>query len=180
MTIVNALIAFDGQTFQSLMYDIRQLHRDRVTDSVGDRNLTSRQKKLLRLFRGLSPRTSSAVTIGTNSYRLIEVVIDSDKLAELDEDFAGKYVIAGAWLPNGLQFGQEFKVTIDPPQDGDIAVRERMEVTGKPVYPLHPKLIDFMPDDVEYDSNGTEKSSKRPDKLKQVHKYLGWADRRWT
>lgn len=37
-----------------------------------------------------------------------------------------------------------------------------------------------MPDDVEYNADGSEKSRKRPTKLKQVHKYLGWADRRWT
>lgn len=51
--------------------------------------------------------------------------------------------------------------------------------TGKITHELDPRIMDVMPDDVEYDEAGNEISRKRPEKPKQTNLIYGQAERQW-
>lgn len=129
-----------------------------------------RARKLLRVMKDGFHRKA---TIAGDEWVLFDIITTIEVLEKIDE-LVPSSVVAGCWNVDGTQYGQV--ITYDYT---DMANPVEV-VDGEPVYPIHPKLLDFMPDDVEYNANGTEKSRKRPTTPKQVHKWLGWADRRWT
>lgn len=51
---------------------------------------------------------------------------------------------------------------------------------GELVIPLHPRIMEFLPDDVTYDQDGNEVSRVRPTEMKDVNLGMGWAHREWT
>ena len=51
---------------------------------------------------------------------------------------------------------------------------------GELVIPLHPRYMEFIPDDVVYDQDGNEVSRSRPTEPKDVNLGMGWARREWT
>jgi len=67
--------------------------------------------------------------------------------------------IVGVWNDDGSQYSDEF---------------------GSPVYPIHAAAMQFMPDDVTYDSNGNETSRVPASDYKEVNKLFGWSDRVWV
>ena len=168
--MINALVAIKD----SSVLTIKQIVRDaRAELSSPGGSVTAQQKKALAIARNLYDEQFASVTIAGTVYRLFDLLLSPGELEKLDEVVPGS-VVAGAWNKDGTQYGQMLELERDSEGKAVFVVR------GTPVYPIHPRLLDFMPDDVEHNADGTEKSRKRPTQLKQVHKYLGWADRRWT
>lgn len=164
MSLVNAWIAVKV----SVRSAVKAVAADIQAAKQAGTELTAQQNKLLKLARELSRLDLDfyrKATIGADDWVLLDLIAGPEWVERFDEVIPSS-VVAGCWNPDGTQYGQ----AMDP----------NGVVTGTPVYPIHPKLLDFMPDDVEYNADGSEKSRKRPTKLKQIHKYLGWADRRWS
>ena len=85
---------------------------------------------------------------------------------------AGQFIIGGAWFWDGRQLGTEWELN----EDG-----ERTEATvGVPTYPLHPRLIDFMPDIVERDEDGNVISTTPATVLTDVNLIQGQKERRFV
>jgi len=51
---------------------------------------------------------------------------------------------------------------------------------GSQVIPMHPSVIDYMPDIVTYDENGTELTRTRPTEVSDVNLGLGQSPREFT
>jgi len=51
---------------------------------------------------------------------------------------------------------------------------------GDILYPIHPRILEIMEDDVVYDADGNEISRTPAAAPKQSHKWLGQADRKWA
>lgn len=122
--------------------------RDDVADTVGDLVVSGRQKKpgdrtanerkaiqLFRFWNGLPTEFYGRVTHNTKVWRLYEVLVSPEDLVELDA-ITG-VVVAGAWNRDGTQYGQ----TLVMVEQGEELVEQ---VTGTPVYPLHPKLANWL------------------------------------
>ena len=93
--------------------------------------------------------------------------------AELDwllDTYTNQTRIGAAWHWDGRQVGTQF--TYD--ENGVIT-----GTTGTPVYPLHARLIEFMPDIVTYDDDGNETSRTRPTVLSDVNLGLGQTPRQF-
>lgn len=82
---------------------------------------------------------------------------------------AENFIIGGAWYWDGRQLGTEWEVDTD----GD-----RTGTTGTPTYPLHLRLIDFMPDVVEHD-DGNVISTTPATVLTDVNRIQGQESRRF-
>ena len=52
--------------------------------------------------------------------------------------------------------------------------------TGDILHPIHSRILEIMPDDVVYDTDGNEISRTPATAPKQCHKWLGQADRKWV
>ena len=107
-------------------------------------------------------------TLGGNEWRLYSVYIDpsSSSKTQIQNWIASnssQVIIAGAWKWNGLQVGTSRD------EEGDIV--------GTPLYPVDARLIQFMPDDVTYDSEGVEASRTNAIALKDVNLIAGQAHR---
>ena len=91
-------------------------------------------------------------TISSVSYQNYSVYLDNlDELDKVTAGYGAEAIVLGCW-------------------DWD---------TGKITHELDPRIMDVMPDDVEYDEAGNEISRKRPEKPKQTNLIYGQAERQW-
>lgn len=105
-------------------------------------------------------------------------------LEELETALGAAGIILGAWIKDGLQYGQsrtrEEKDYTDP--DNPVLVTPS-EIIGEPVFPIHPNIMDVMPDDYLIDEDtglpipGTETPASAP---KDVILQAGWKPRSFT
>ncbi len=116
---------------------------------VGDR-----EKRIFQLMgdRAVVQSLFAKATINSNQWNLWTVTFDNPVNAllkiqgEIDylaDRYPLQFVIGGAWHWDGRQVGTQFTYT-----DGTVT-----GISGTPIYPLHPRLIDFMPDGVLADVN---------------------------
>lgn len=165
--IVNALIAIESAYSKAAL-----ALADSAKSKIGTgakQKLSAGEEKALKALNIAKNNVFLKADISSKKMELLDILIDEKELSKIGE-LIQSAVVVGAWNPDGSQYGTTIVIGVDGVET----------IVGTPIYPLHPKLLDFMPDDVVYDENGLEVSRKRPTKLKQVHKYLGWADRRWT
>jgi hypothetical protein len=80
--------------------------------------------------------------------------------------YAGKAFVCGAWHMGGLQLG----TALD--EDGNLI--------GSPLYPIDPRLVEFMPDDVTYNEDGAELSRTPATEPKQLNLMAGQKPRNFT
>lgn len=114
-----------------------------------------------------------------DTYKIIEFYVDDEhkdkksvlsSIKELASTFPKKsFIIVGAWSSNGLHYGQSLSYD----------ERGNEIVKGRAVYPMKKWIRLFMPDDVTYDKDGSEKTRVPATKNKQVHKLAGRQDRRY-
>lgn len=97
------------------------------------------------------------------------------EIADLVATYPNHIRVVGAWHWDGRQVGTQWDITYDA--EGNEISRT---TTGTPVYPVHPRLLELMPDDVEYDSNGDEISRTRPTVPSDVNILYGQAPRRFS
>lgn len=102
------------------------------------------------------------LSLGSNVLQIIQ-----DELDNLAVTYPTQFIIVGAWRWDGRQVGTRWN-------------SDRTDVTGTPTYPIHPRLIDLMPDEVTYDAEGNEVSRVRPTGLSDVNLLLGQSPRRFT
>lgn len=80
---------------------------------------------------------------------------------------ADNIIPLGSWNADGTRYGTQVVRTVSVNRDTfEVTITETLE--GTPSIPLHPALITIMPDDVMYDSNGSEISRTPASELKQV------------
>lgn len=53
------------------------------------------------------------------------------------------------------------------------------EQDGTRVIPLHPRVLEYMPDDVVFNEDRSEASRTRPTEPKDVNLGMGWSPRNW-
>ena len=95
-----------------------------------------------------------------------------DELDWLASTYPNRVKIGGAWhYDDGRQVGTTIQYDEDGVETG---------VTGTPVYPIHPRLLEFMPDLVERDADGVEVSRVRPTMLSDVNLLQGQKERRFV
>lgn len=94
-----------------------------------------------------------------------------DAISYLETNYPGNFVVVGAWKWDGLQVGQQWELDQDGNRTGG--------VTGTPTYPLHPRLIDFMPDVWDYTDPENPALVPATD-LADVRLVQGQAPRRFT
>ena len=157
-----------------------RLNWDESTEYSGP--VTNRQNKLFKLMQDRANRQKlfRIDEISTRSWTLWSLYFDFDKdimqkiQAELDDlttNFPNHVKIVGAWHWDGRQAGTQFVRDAE----GNIT-----GTSGSPTYPLHARLIQFMPDDVTYDENGNETSRTRPTVPSDVNLAMGQSPRRFT
>ena len=104
---------------------------------VGDR-----EKKIFKAMsdHAVVQRLFNKATINSTLWNLWTVYFDEPKdilikvkneLDYLEATYPSQFVIAAAWHWDGRQVGTQYDEGV---------------ITGTPTYPIHPKLIDFMPD----------------------------------
>jgi len=187
--MINVLIAIEQAVAVKLRDNFRLIDKDNPELGTVRNDLTPAQKKKLKMaYSGHHKK----VTVAGTTYIIIDfyfppITVGSTKdpveddprllwLERFKELLPGKEFVLGAWDRTGAQYGTK----IIPPtydENGDEVTGETIE--GTPVYPIHARLLDVMPDDVTYDENGNETSRTAATAPKQVHKILGWKDRRW-
>ena len=123
-----------------------------------------------RIFRKDNPN-------GPRDYELWSLYYDVETEKELRDirndlnaEFPGQVRTVGAWHWDGRQVGQEFTFN----EDGEIT-----GVTGNPMFPLHTRILEFIPDIVTHDVDGNETSRVRPTAPSDVNLGFGQAPRRF-
>ena len=143
---------------------------------VGDR-----EKKIFQAMsdRAVVQSLFNKATINSNLWNLWSVYFDEPKdilirvknaLDYLEATYPLQFVIAAAWHWDGRQVGTQY--TYD---EGEIT-----GITGTPTYPIHTKLIDFMPDIVTYDVDGNELTRTAATILSDVNLLAGQSPREFT
>ena len=174
----NVILALELAVAIKLKQNFTNTEPDSERPPVWERDdLTNAQRKKLKsVYAG---KFKNATVAGTeyavlNFYFPDIPVSDTDLkllwLERLKELLPGKEFVLGAWGADGAEYG----TTITRRPNGSIAI------TGTPVYPIHARILDIMPDDVTYDEDGNETGRTPATAPKQVHKIAGWADRRWS
>ena len=166
---VNALIAIKASNVSA----IKSIVASAKGKIEAKAKLTDQEQKAMVLLRVSKEAEFIKANVSGEQWVLMDIVTTPERVEKLAEVIPSA-VVAGCWNIDGSQYGQTLKRAQVGPDEFALIP------DGVPVYPVHPKLLEFMPDDVVYDEKGLEVSRKRPTALKQVHKYLGWADRRWS
>lgn len=81
------------------------------------------------------------------------------------------FIIVGAWFWDSRQVGTQWELDIDGERTGN--------TVGTPLYPIHSKLIDFMPDIIEHDSDGNVISTTPATVVTDVNLLQGQAPRKF-
>ncbi len=150
--IINAWLALrdDAQTAINAYLDWDEESQGEYDGPLGDLEQ--------KIFRSMADRDVvqglfKKATINSNQWNLWSVPFDKpvgvllkakDALDRLSDRYPLQFVIGGAWHWDGRQVGTQF--TYD--ENGTVT-----GISGTPIYPLHPKLIEFMPDGVLADVN---------------------------
>jgi hypothetical protein len=130
--------------------------------------VTNRQYRLFRYMQDFTQRQKlfRKPTLNGRVWTLWSVMFDDeinvlqliqDEIDQLAADYPSQVVVAGAFHWEGNQVGTTL-VSTDPPTQ-----------TGTPTYPLHPQLIEFMPD--------TDDQGTRPTELSDTNLLFGQAPR---
>ena len=93
-------------------------------------------------------------------------------LEYIEANRPGHFNIAGAWWWDSRQIGTQWELDAEGNRTGN--------TTGTPLYPLHARLLDFMPDIVEHDSDGNIISTTAATVLVDVNLVQGQEPRRFT
>lgn len=125
------------------------------------------------------------VDIDGTSFKLASIIITEGEGPALVAAFSPDGIIMGAWIKDGCQYGTQYTqvengtdtITVDG-NDFTVPHYDRV-LTGTPLIPLHPRLLDFMPDEVTYDAAGVETSRTLATTLKEVANIFGWAPREY-
>lgn len=114
---------------------------------------------------------------GPRSYELWSLYyeVDTDQQVmdirnDLNAEFPGQLRTIGAWWWDGRQVGTEFTFDIDGVITG---------TTGDPTFPLHVRILEFIPDIVTYDNDGNETGRSRPLVVSDVNLGAGQIERRF-
>lgn len=176
--IVNLWLAVRADA-QALI--VTRLNWDEEIDGVYSGPVTDRQAKLFRLMADRATvQNIFRVDADTQDWIPWNIYFNFKKdvllkiKAEIDDLVANepnRVRIGGAWHFDGRQVGTQF--TRDA--DGNIT-----GVTGTPTYPLHTRLLEFMPDIVTWDEDGNEISRVRPTSLTDVNLLQGQKERRFV
>jgi len=90
---------------------------------------------------------------------------------DLNAEFPGQVRTIGAWWWDGRMVGTEFTYDAEGAVTG---------TSGNPIFPLHTRILGFMPDEVRYNKQGQETGRSRPTSLSDVNLGMGQAPRRFT
>lgn len=190
MSKINVILALELAVAQKLRQNFINTNPDPEGDPIWQRNdLTNAQREKLRSVYG---DKFKRVTVATVEYVILNfyfplITVGSRQdpptndltlhwLEQLKILLPGQEFVLGAWDHTGAQYGMTLiPAVLD--DEGNEVTPEQM--VGDPVYPVHARLLDIMPDDVTYDENGNETNRTVATEFKQTHKILGWADRRW-
>ena len=151
--------------------------RARATDAGRDEDNRSNAYRALgdpsvrALFRQDNPP-------GPRSYELWSLYYEVDAesaLRDIRNDLLGEYQgqlrTIGSWWSDGRQVGTEFTFDADGTVTG---------TSGTPIFNLHTRILEFIPDIVTFDVDGNETSRTRPTVLSDVNLALGQAPRIFT
>ncbi len=83
----------------------------------------------------------------------------------------GHVIVVAAWWWDSRQVGTQWELDQDGERTGN--------TTGTPTYPIHPRVIDFMPDIVEWDEDGNVISTTPASILSDVNLVQGQQERRF-
>jgi hypothetical protein len=113
-------------------------------------------------------------SIGAKTYTVYNAYMTEKYADKLETELgAENFIVLGAWMWSGLQLGQaEVYNVID-----DEMVKS---IEGEPLHPIHPMLLEVMPDDVTYDIDGNQVGTAPATEYKQVILRSGQKPRRWT
>ena len=128
-------------------------------------------------------------TIAGKKWHLFSLSFDASKQAKTVIDWVadnrqGHFYVMGAYRhDNGLQVGlsyvydEEGNRTYTEVEDDDGNITRTYDISGTAVYPQHNRLVDFMPDIIEYDSEGIPTGSTPATELTDVNLRVGQAPR---
>ena len=96
-------------------------------------------------------------TIAGKSWRIFSLNFEASSKAKealdwIAENRTGHFYVMGAWWYDGRQVGTKFVYDeegiqqFDEVIEDEIVISSTPQTTGTPVYPVHNRLIDFMPD----------------------------------
>ena len=153
--------------------------RQALTDDEYSGPVTDTEQKIFRRMADFATveRMFKKPTVAGKVWHLFSLNFDGttkarDALDWLEANRANHFVIVGAWWWDGRQVGTQWETDQDGNRTGN--------TTGTPLYPIHPRLIDFMPDDPVYDGNGDLTGYQAATQLTDVNLIQGQAPRRFT
>ena len=183
--VVNVLIAISSTARtlirERLMWDSEEEYTGPVTDL---------EYKIFRRMADLRQTENmwKTPTIAGKTWRLFSLSFDASAQAKTALDWiaanrANHFHILGAYRhDNGLQVGLSYVYdedgnrTYTETTDDDVITRV-YDITGTPVYEQHAALLSFMPDIIEYDSEGIPTGSTPATELRQINTRVGQANR---
>ena len=144
--------------------------------------VTNRQAKVFALMadRDNVQRLFRVDTVTGRQWTLWSVYFDAPvapllmmqmELDNLAANYTSQFVVIGAWHWDGRQVGTQWELDADEQRTGD--------TIGISTYPIHARLIQFMPDIVTYDEDGNETSRTRPITMSDVNLGFGQSPRRF-
>ena len=135
-----------------------------------------------KIFRRMADRATvqrmfKTPTLGGKQWNIYSLYFEASKKARDAFDFlaanrANHFVIVGAWHWDGRQVGTQWELDQDGERTGN--------TTGTPLYPIHARLIDFMPDEPILDQNGDITGWNPASGLSDINLIQGQAPRRFT
>lgn len=121
--------------------------------------LSEKTKKVVKDAKKSGKGWFKSLKIAGTDYNIYNVYGSAEELTEVVARFGAENIIPlGSWNWDGTRYGT---------------------IEGTPSIPLHPGLIDIMPDDVTHDENGIETSRIKTTMFKQVILRLGQGERQF-
>jgi len=163
---------------------ITQQARDTLRPLLDDEEYDGQHLTAVKIFRRIAERTGwerlfKTPTIQGKTWYIYSVIFNEmeqgvqqkarDAIDYLLAEYPNNIAVAGAWWWDGRQIGTQWVDENDHSQG----------TTGTPLYPVHPRLIDFMPD--VWDNSDPDNPVQVPAAdLAQVRVMQGQLDRRFT
>ncbi len=176
MSLVNVLFAVRPAVRKALLDNFRLKDPDDPSLGRVREDLTLAQaRKLRNAFTGRWGK----ITVNGKVFAILCFYVPSTPMSRTNKKlrwvefilrrWPARFFVVGVWNRDGTQYGTR----IEPPEytaevaaDGTVSqiMTKPQTITGTPVYPVHPRAIEFMP-------NG---------EFEDVLNFSGWAKRRWV